>query len=193
MTYQSQPTSFGRRGLDKVEQAERAPRVERTKVDDIDISSGMVLAYIGHNAHKYAAVVDALEAKQDGFRGTAFSWSWAAFFVTEPWLIYRKRWAAAAGMLFLTMIMAFMFPKQSIALLPFRIVLAMMAKSLYVNSAASHIKRVVARQNSAAEAAVAIRAAGGVSPGGVWAYFGLMLAIGFIIGIQAAMMNHGAR
>ena len=194
MSYQTQqPTSFGRRGIDKLDKVEKAPRVERTNVDEIDISSGMVLAYIGHNAHKYVAVVDALEQKHDGFRGIALSWNWPALFFTDLWLLYRKRWAAAAGMIFLTMIMAFMFPKQSIALLPFRIVLATMAKSLYVNSAAGHIKRIVARQTDAAFASVAIRKAGGVSPGAVWLYIGIWFAIVLIIGIQAAITHHGVR
>ena len=183
MTYQNGSTSFGRRGTQK---AVEAPRVKRADVEDIEISAGMILMYVGHNSHRYEAVVDALDSKKNNFRGTAFSWCWGAFFFSPLWLVYRRRWAAAGAMIFIEMIVGYMFPQQSYTMLPFHIVFAAMAKGLYVNSAASRIKRILLNETNAARAAVSIRDAGGVSPGSVWVVLGLYAV--FIVMLMMVLM-----
>ena len=189
MAYHNQSASFGRRGVVDVAPAPRARRVD---VEEIAVSADMIRIYVGHNSFNYEGVVDTLASRQDNFRGTAWSWCWCALFFPALWLVYRKLWVAAAGIFFLELIIGYIFPWSNVAIIPFRIVFAAMAKGLYVNYAAGRIKRLLVDQQNAAQAVVAIRAAGGVSPGAVWAViiFNVVVVILLVMAAVAAK-HHG--
>ena len=187
MTYHNQSASFGRRGADAVAEAPRARRVD---VEDVAVTAAMLLTYIGHNSHEYDGVVGELASRQDNFRGTAWSWCWCALFFPTLWLVYRKLWVAAACVFFLEMIIGYVFPWSNVAILPFRIVLAAMAKGLYVNFAAGRIKRLLVDQSSAAEAIAAIRSAGGVSSAAVWAVIAFNVVVVVLIVMAAVAAKH---
>jgi hypothetical protein len=187
VTYHNQSASFGRRGADTVAEAPRARRVD---VEEIAVNAALLLTYIGHNSHEYDGVVGALASRQDNFRGTAWSWCWAALFVPTLWLVYRKLWVVAACVFFLEMIIGYIFPWSSLAIIPFRVALAAMAKGLYVNFAAGRIKRLLVDQTSAAEAIATIRAAGGVSAAAVWAVIAFNVVVVVLIVMAAIAAKH---
>jgi len=173
----SQPSSFGRRGVPAVKPTNArtsTPRVAETAF----VSAAMIVAFVGRNKHKYEPTIEAMERSADDFSKWTIGWSWAALFVPVLWLAYRKMWAHAAVVYFAMIAIGYLAGNQAWLSSAAYIVFALFAKSVYVSHAAGRIRRILASESNAAASAIAIRDAGGVSVGGAWIAFFLMLLPG---------------
>jgi hypothetical protein len=138
--------------------------------------------FFGPNAEMYLATLDALDIKNVNLSRPVRSWSWPAFLLTLPWLLYRKLWLAAAATVVLPLLFFYFVPAKSGIPLFVYIIIAMYAKSIYVQSAAAQIRRITAENKDPEVVRDKIRRAGGVSIaggaiGGIIQFLGLAAVI----------------
>ncbi len=140
------------------------------------------------NAHYYAAAFNKFAA------GSNVKWNWPAFFVTFPWLLYRKMWLYALGYVIgipvaLSMLFAFgMVGYSGESLLYFIIswILApMFVTRLYYGHARSKIGNIKLRTSSAEEQRLEVARAGSTSVVGI--VVGSMVLFVPVVGIIAAI------
>lgn len=146
-------------------------------------------AFVGpQNDHYYAAAFNIFAA------GSNVKWNWPAFFVTFPWLLYRKMWLYALGYVIgIPVALAIIFSIGGMGggerLLYFIIswVLApMFCTRLYYAHARSKIGNIKLRTSSAEDQRLEVARAGSTSVVGVVVGV-LILLVPAVIGIIAAI------
>lgn len=149
----------------------------------------LLSTFVGpNNAHYYAAAFNNFAA------GSNVKWNWPAFFVTFPWLLYRKMWLYALGYVIgIPVALAIMFSIGGMGggerLLYFIIcwVLApMFCTRLYYAQARNKIGNIKLRTSSAEDQRLEVARAGSTSVVGVVVGV-LILLVPAVIGIIAAI------
>lgn len=140
--------------------------------------------FIGPNADAYLRHY--LATRSSG-RRTLRGLSWPAFFVPLPWMLYRKLYLEAIGMLAAAVFAAYALPQffpeyGRNATMGLWVGFAVVAKSIYLLRAERRVRAIVARNLPPAEHDAALRRAGGVSiigavMGSVLMLAGLVLSI----------------
>ena len=139
-------------------------------------------AYIGENWDGYAGVFDAIEKK----KGIPASWSWAAFFIPWIWLVYRKRYAWAAGIFVAMHVAQYFVPLSALAI---SILLGIFGKALYVRSALAAIEHIMTLTPDQHERVVMVKARGGVSDRAVMIIVCVAMAL-WVIALGALVIAH---
>lgn len=140
------------------------------------------------NDHYYAAAFNIFAA------GSNVKWNWPAFFVTFPWLLYRKMWLYALGYVIgLPVALAIIFSIGGMGggerLLYFIIswILApMFCTRLYYGHARSKIGNIKLRTSSAEDQRLEVARAGSTSVVGVVVGI-LILLVPVVVGIIAVL------
>ena len=150
----------------------------------------LLAAFIGpKNAHYYSGAFHAFA------RGENVKWNWSAFFVTFPWMLYRKMWMFALGYLIglhLLLQVVFMFGQVSasgqflLSVIVFFVVTPLFATRLYYAHARSKIGSIKMRASSPEEQQLEVARAGGTSVVGIVVGV-LFLVVPFVGGIIAAI------
>ncbi len=128
-----------------------------------------IAAYIGPNAGKFRPAWEKLRQKilEKGY-GNTWSMCWPALFISYVWFFYRKQWVAGAVLVGLPIVIGFMFPSATGGLGGVAIVIALMAKSLYLQDVVQKTARIRAAEPDDAARHAALAAAGGISwPGAI--------------------------
>jgi len=131
----------------------------------------LLAAFIGpKNAHYYSGAFHAFA------RGENVKWNWPAFFVTFPWMLYRKMWLYALGYiigLHLLMQIVFLFGGVSpssqflLSIIVFFVVTPLFATRLYYAHARGKIGSIKMRTSSPEEQQLEVARAGGTSVVGI--------------------------
>ena len=188
-----QVKQFGRRGFKPASSVTRAsfePTAVATSSDahrspramladlSVDVDAGMIRAFVGENVATFQTTIEAMQGQ--GFRGLAFKPACALFFFPMLWLLYRKMWTAAVGLFMATLVLHYLAPKPVAGLvtLAVNLLICGFGRSLYLRSAATRIREILATAGSASEAIAGIRQQGGTSSAAVWAACLLGPAIG---------------
>lgn len=145
--------------------------------------------FIGPNAEKFLIAYDLLIQQRKQYLETSkfkffqrSAYTWPAFFTGPVWFFYRKMWAWGWG-LTIGLLALGLIPGINRISFPVSLILAAMAKRIYIEHAMKRINQLHASGN-AKEAALAV--AGGVSPKAAWiagVIFGvyMLLSIGAIV------------
>jgi hypothetical protein len=159
-------------------------------IDSITVLPSEILSFVSTNQDYYARVVERMQEKSEGFKVLVRSWCWGACFFPLNWLLYRRLWTSAAGYIFVTMVFAYLLPK---ATLPAYLLFGLYAKGMYVSYAARTIRKIAVLNPNAAQAALEIPNAGGVSPVAAW-IIGiievLLLGLAIYVGIASGASTH---
>ncbi|NBJ11365.1 DUF2628 domain-containing protein [Microvirga arsenatis] len=158
-----------------------AQEITATQPSEADSASGsdrLLAAFVGPNHEVYRRALEKMRAKDPALRKLPLTWCWPAFLITLPWLLYRKLYGWAAGLIGAVLALSIIFPSlSSTGTLGAYAGLAMMAKPLYVQYALKRIGKLRSRAASEEELEALVQKAGGVSvPGAV---IGTLLFIGF--------------
>lgn len=130
------------------------------------VSDAEIVAFAGPNAHRFLPAWHDMKDQAEGKRRFALRWCWPAFFFGFAWFLYRRMYALAAAFLFLPILLALFTPIGSTGGSSVAVILAMLAKAIYVGHAQSKIRKIKGRAVSAEEASAKIVRAGGVSIAG---------------------------
>jgi hypothetical protein len=123
-----------------------------------------IAAFIGPNAERFRPVWE----KQQGTilkmgYGLTSSFSWPAFFLSYVWFFYRRQWLVGAILIVLPVVLMFLFPTATGGFGGLAIVIAMMAKRLYLQDALPKIARIRAAETDGAARQAALARSGGTS------------------------------
>ena len=150
-------------------------------------------AFIGpNNAHYFAGAFNAFA------RGENVKWNWPAFFVTFPWMLYRKMWMYAVAYfvgLHLLLQIVFLFAGVSssgqflLSLIVFFVLTPLFATRLYYAHARSKIGSIKLRTNSPEQQRVEVERAGGTSVVGVLIFLVPVVVGGIIFAISIPAYN----
>lgn len=128
----------------------------------------LVEFFVGPNAYKYLATYARMKAKDPDLRRLVAGWCWPVFFVPLPWLLYRKQWGLAALLVILPIVVAYLFPTLTVAPFAVGVAFAVLAKSLYIRSAATKIRAIAATEDNPDLLRARVMRAGGISmPGAI--------------------------
>ncbi len=116
--------------------------------------------YFGPRAATYLATYDQLVANPRRLRG---QWSWPAFLVSLPWLLYRKLWSAAAAVLVLPIALSYVIPSTHIFGTLVALSVAQYGRAYYVRSAIKQVRHINATTSDPAVVRDKVTRAGGVS------------------------------
>ena len=152
-----------------------------------EVTPALVALYVGPNSDKYLAMYAKMKEKDPDLRSLAMGWCWPVFFVPIPWLLYRKQWGIAAAIIILPIVVAYLFPDLAIGSGAIGLVLAILAKSVYVKFAASRIRGILATETDPDLRRIAIVQAGGVSVPGA-----IIGTVVLIAGIIVTLVNAAA-
>ena len=142
--------------------------------------------FFGPKADLYLATLEKLREKNAALTSPVMTWCWPALFVPLPWLLYRKMWAAAAAIVILPILIYYFVPiGGGVGGTVSSIVIAMFAKSFYVQSAAGKIRRIVSENADPEVVRDKVRRAGGVSVAGAVIGSCILLAV-FVVAFVAA-------
>ena len=121
--------------------------------------------YVGENWQEYVGVFNEMEKKP----GLAPSWSWTILLIPSIWMVYRRRYGWAIGMIIVGEFLNRLPEGKifSIVTLGIYVLLGSLGKALYVRSALADIDRVLARTQDQHARVELVRAKGGVSDRGV--------------------------
>lgn len=141
-----------------------------------------MMRFIGANWPKYRDTW--LEMRESGSLKAGFSF--AAFFLGELWLLYRKQYAFAFGLMAGRIALAFVatMNARAVLLLGVHIALGVLGKSLIVSRAMTTIGHVKALQLTPELEVRRIEKAGGTSWMAVMLMFGLIFLIGIVSGLN---------
>jgi RsiW-degrading membrane proteinase PrsW (M82 family) len=120
--------------------------------------------YVGPNAETFQKTLDKIEAAEPKHRQAVMSWSWPAFLVSLPWLMYRKQWMWAGVVLILPTILNYLFGYLSTALIATTV--GMQGKSNYVIAALERIRKISSAETDPVRRRHRVARAGGVSVAG---------------------------
>ncbi len=123
-----------------------------------------VAAFIGPNAERFRPVWE----KQRGMilkkgHGLTWSFSWPTFFLSYVWFFYRKQWLIGGMLIVLPVVLIFLFPTATGGLGGLAIVIAMMAKCLYLQDALPRIAKMRATETEGGARQAALARSGGTS------------------------------
>jgi hypothetical protein len=123
-----------------------------------------VAAYIGPNAGQFRKVWEKQRQVmlEKGY-GNTWSFSWPALVLSYVWFLYRKQWAVGAVLVGLPIIIGLLFPNALGGFGGVGIVIAMLAKGLYLQVAVPKIAKMRALAPDDAARHAVLAAAGGVS------------------------------
>jgi hypothetical protein len=152
-----------------------------------DVDETYFRTFVGPNSDVYLRTLEKMRAKDPALRKHLLTWCWPAFFVTVPWLLYRKLYGYGVGLLVIPVLIQLVFP--SIGFAGVSVVVAMLAKPLYVRHVLGRIAKLRSRASSDEEARALAKKAGGVSIAG--AIIGAVLMIG-LIAIDLAVRSTGS-
>jgi hypothetical protein len=146
-----------------------------------DVTSGIdaaFRAFVGPNHELYERTLVKMRAKDPALRKIPLTWCWPAFLITIPWLMYRKLYGLAAGLIGGVIAISLLFPEISnTGTAGGFAAIGMLAKTTYVQHAQKRIQKLRSRATSEEELEALVKRAGGVSiPGAV---IGTILFIGF--------------
>lgn len=170
------------------------------------VTAKHVLAFIGHNEHKFEATVEAMAAQDPPFSSLVPSWTWPGFFVTWVWAAYRKMYGLSLAILLLVPI-AFVVVQLPVAIffsevasdtvgavlgLTGMVLGGVFGKAFYVKVAAKRVATLLAEEATPAAAVYAIQQRGGVSSGAAWAAFFLPIVVQvvLVIVIMSYLLTH---
>jgi hypothetical protein len=148
-------------------------------------------AFAGPNHEVYSHTLEKMRAKDPALRKLPLTWCWPAFLITIPWLLYRKLYGWAAGLIGTVVILSLVFPTNSNSgTVGLSVMLGMMGKALYVQRAFKRIEKLRARAANEEELEALVKKAGGVSiPGAV---IGTILFVGFnVLAFVGSFAKHG--
>ncbi|MGO4523748.1 DUF2628 domain-containing protein [Microvirga sp. 2MCAF35] len=151
----------------------------------------LFVAFVGPNHETYSRVLAKMRAKDPSLRKVPLTWCWPAFLITVPWLLYRKLYGWAAGLIGAVAIFSLVLPTNSTGgTLAVHALLGMIGKGLYVQRALQRIEKLRSRASSEEELEALVKKAGGVSiPGAV---IGTILFIGFnVLAFVDSFAKHG--
>ena len=150
----------------------------------------LLAAFTGpKNAHYYSGAFHAFA------RGENVKWNWPAFFVTFPWMLYRKMWLFALAYLIglhLLMQIVFLFGRVDtssqflLSVIVFFVLTPLFATRLYYAHAHSKIGSIKMRTSSPEEQQLEVARAGGTSVVGIVVGM-LILVVPAVGGIIAAI------
>jgi Protein of unknown function (DUF2628) len=165
----TQSGGFGRRGASAPPPASKSlPSSGGTGATQ----TNLVLAFIGENAECFKKTVEAMARKSDTLSLPVLGWCWPAFFFGHLWLVYRRMYAAAVGLVIIDAVVMNLFRSQIIAPL-LMIACGLLGKSVYVILAARRVRSILEEERNPTAAVIAVRARGGTSWGAVWIALGL--------------------
>lgn len=149
--------------------------------------------FFGPKADLYLATLEKLREKNAALTAPVRGWCWPAFFVPLPWLLYRKMWGAAAAIVLLPILIYYFVPAVGgLGGFGSSIVIAMLAKSFYVQSAAGKIRRITSENADPAVVRDKVGRAGGVSVAGaviggtiLFIVFGIIFTAAFVATVEA--------
>ena len=125
------------------------------------------------------AYTDAPDGGVQRIPGLALSWNWPAFFVTFPWLLYRKQYLLGFLFFAINVGLGRLVPGSLFLLVVWfllKFVVAINAKSIYVGKAVKSIREARAQQVLVREWEAHLQLIGGVS------HLGALLATAIIVG-----------
>lgn len=148
-------------------------------------------AFVGPNHELYERTLAKMRAKDPALRKPPLTWCWPAFLVTIPWLLYRKLYGLAAGLIGGVIAISLILPDSSnTGMAACYTMIGMLAKSTYVQHALKKIQKLRSRAASEEELETLVKMAGGVSiPGAV---IGTILFIGFnVLAFMSSFAGRG--
>ncbi|QRM28401.1 DUF2628 domain-containing protein [Microvirga sp. VF16] len=164
---------------------------ETHEVEESAKTDAFFAAFVGPNHEAYGRALEKMRAKDPTLRKLPLTWCWPAFLITIPWLLYRKLYGWAAGLIGGGIILSLVFPTSSNSgMLGLYTMLGMMGKALYVQHALKRIEKLRIRATSEEELEILVKKAGGVSiPGAV---IGTLLFIGFnVLAFMSSVAGRG--
>ncbi len=97
-------------------------------------------------------------------RSFALSWSWPAFLIPVPWLLYRKMYAIAFGYVAVIVLLGLSAPGAATSTgAAFSILMGLIGKGLYLQHALRRLRRADTRGLTGAQRDDYLQRAGGVS------------------------------
>ncbi len=123
--------------------------------------------------------------------GLVLSWHWPAFFFSLIWLLYRKQYLLGLGFYAVNAGINVLIPgspwPEWVLWLATKVVVALNARSIYVEKAVSKIRKARAQQIPVREWEAHLQLVGGVS------YFSAVLAVGLwmVLAAYAISVNYG--
>jgi hypothetical protein len=138
----------------------------------------LFLAFVGRNQPIYLRTLEKMRAKDPHLRKLAPTLCWPAFFVTVPWLLYRKLYGWAAVMIGLPVVMGVVAPSLSGLASPLGIFLVIWGRPFYVRHAFNRIRKLRERAKDEDELKRLVEKAGGVSVFG--AVIGVFITVGLV-------------
>ncbi|MBB4040227.1 hypothetical protein GGR34_001878 [Microvirga flocculans] len=170
--------------------AETKSTVVSPEIQETSRTDALFAAFVGPNHEVYGRTLEKMRAKDPALRKLALTWCWPAFLITIPWLLYRKLYGWAVGLIGAVIAVELVLPTNSgSGTLSVYAMLGMMAKSVYVQYAVKRIDKLRSRATSEEELEALVKKAGGVSiPGAV---IGAVLFIGFnVLAFMSSFAKH---
>jgi hypothetical protein len=128
-----------------------APRVWRDR--------DFLRTYVGPNWAEYVGVLDEMKGS-----GLPAAWSWSIFFIPMIWLVYRKRYVWAVGLLVCwTVLKDVLGGPWTFAVVLMHLFFATFGKAIYVRSALADIERIKSRVHDHHGRVLEMQRKGGVS------------------------------
>lgn len=171
--------------------AEAAGASETSEVAATSKKDNLFVAFVGPNHEIYRRTLAKMRAKDPALRKILLTWCWPAFLITIPWLLYRKLYSWAAGLIGAVIVISLVLPESSNSgMLGIYMIMGMIAKPIYVQYALKRIEKLRGRTGSEEELEALVRKAGGVSiPGAV---IGTLLFIGCnVLAFMSSFAEHG--
>src|SRR5262249_20343608 len=75
----------------------------------VPVDRSAFATFAGPNADRFLPTFDKMQERDPGLKRIVRGWSWPAFFVPLPWLLYRKQWAMAAAMIAIPIVLTYLF------------------------------------------------------------------------------------
>lgn len=161
------------------------------EADAASETDAVFTAFVGPNHELYGRTLAKMRAKDPALRKLPLTWCWSAFLITIPWLMYRKLYGLAAGLIGGVIAISLILPEiSSTGTAGSYAVISMFAKTTYVQHALKRIQKLRSRATSEEELETLVKRAGGVSiPGAV---IGTILFIGFnVLAFMSSFAERG--
>ncbi|MGF9756937.1 DUF2628 domain-containing protein [Microvirga sp. 0TCS3.31] len=168
--------------------------MKSSETSEADRASGtdtIFAAFVGPNHELYERTLAKMRAKDPALRKLPLTWCWPAFLITIPWLMYRKLYGLAAGLIGGVIAISLILPEISnTGTAGCYVAFGMLAKTTYVQHALKRIQKLRSRATSEEELEELVKKAGGVSiPGAV---IGTILFIGFnVLAFMSSFAERG--
>jgi Protein of unknown function (DUF2628) len=143
-----------------------------------------IATYIGPNAERFRTAWEKQRAAilKKG-HGITWGFCWPVFFLSYVWFFYRKQWLIGAMLIVVPIVIAFLFPTAEGGFGGLAIVIAMMAKSLYLQDVVPKVAKIRAAETGGVAREAVLAVSGGTSK-----LSGIISGVFFAISIVAVIL-----